>query len=370
MAKTKTNDKIFHVQGWVDFLGGLISRTQNFWVRLGHLESKFLKEELKPVPIEKPIYVSGLARSGSTILLEMLSHHQGVVSHRYKDYPPIYTPFWWNWLLKWMLTREVKPTERAHRDGILVTPESPEAMEEILWMTFFPNVHNPLQNNILDHSTHNQPFESFYQDHIRKLLLMRKGNRYLAKGNYNVTRLEYILKIFPDARFVIPIRQPATHIASLMKQHALFAQGVKENPRALKHLQRIGHFEFGLDFRPINTGDEPKIKQIMSLLENQQDVQAWACYWSQIHDYVADRLEANPSLQQATMVVRFEDLCESPQTTIQTMMDHCNLKAGEAIVREFTEKIKLPSYYKQKFSDEELDIIKQETHQTASRFGY
>jgi len=39
-------------------------------------------------------------------------------------------------------------------------------------------------------------------------------------------------------------------------------------------------------------------------------------------------------------------------------------------VREFAEKIKLPSYYKPDFSEEEINTIKQETSQTAQRFGY
>jgi hypothetical protein len=368
--KKNAKNPIFQVQRWVDFLGGLIDRTKGFWVRLGNLESKFLKEEMSHVRIEKPIYVSGLARAGTTILLEILSRHQGVVSQQYKDYPPIYTPFWWNWLLARMLTQKVKPTERAHRDGILVTPDSPEAMEEILWMTFFPNVHNPATSNILDQSTNNLKFENFYPAHIRKLLLMRNGNRYLAKGNYNITRLEYILKLFPDARFVIPVRDPVGHIASLIKQHTLFCKGERESPRALKHLQRIGHFEFGLDIRPINIGDEQKTKEIMTLWENQQDVQAWSSYWNQIHGYVADRLEANPNLREASMVVRFEELCESPEETIKALMDHCGLREGQDVVREFSGKIKFPSYYKPDFSEEEINTINRETSQTARRFGY
>jgi hypothetical protein len=359
-------DKIFQVQRWVDYLGGFIEQTKNFWVRLGNLESKFLKEEISQVQIEKPIYVSGLARSGTTILLEILSRHRGVVSYQYKDYPPVYTPFWWNWLLARMLTQKVKPTERAHRDGILVTPDSPEAMEEILWMTFFPNVHNPKTSNILNQSTNNLEFENFYPKNIQKLLLVRNGNRYLAKGNYNITRLEYILKLFPDARFVIPIRHPVSHIASLIKQHALFCEGERESPRALKHLQRIGHFEFGLDIRPINIGDETK--EIMTLWENKQDVKAWSIYWNQIHGYIADRLEDNPNLRKASMVIRFEDFCDSPKETLNALMNHCCLEEGQEVVREFAGKIKSPSYYKPHFSDEELNTIKQETSQTIRRF--
>ncbi len=356
--------QIFQVQKWVDIFGSFIDKTKNMWISLGNFESKVLKEDIDKIKITQPIYVSGLARSGTTILLEILSHHQGLVSQQYKDFPPVYTPFWWNWLLNRMLVKKVAPVERAHRDGILVTPDSPEAVEEILWMHFFPEVHNPSVNNILDQNTNNPDFETFYGNHIRKLLLTKKGNRYLAKGNYNITRLEYILKIFPNAKFIIPIRHPINHLASLLKQHKLFCQGGRENPKALKHLQRIGHFEFGLDIRPINVDGQ----EITTLAE--RDIKAWASYWSKIYGYIKDKLESNPKLQTAVMIVKFEDLCDDPETMLQNLMKHCNLTEGQAIVEKYVEKIKPPSYYKPDFTNEELTIIDQETQQVAEKFGY
>ena len=366
----KNQDQIFHVSRWVDRVGGWIHNHPHFWIRMGQLESYFLREEINALRIEKPIYVSGLARSGSTLLLEILSHYEGIVSHQYKDFPPIYTPFWWNWLLRWMVTKKVKPTERAHRDGILITPDSPEAMEEILWMTFFPTLHDVTANNVLDETTSNSEFEQFYPDHIRKLLLVRKGNRYLAKGNYNLTRLEYILKLFPDARFIIPIRHPVGHIASLMKQHTLFCQGIQENPQALKHLQRIGHFEFGVDRRPINTGNTLMIKETIELWQTKQDIQAWSRYWSQLYSYIANRLEMNQPLRQATLLVRFEELCQSPEETIHRLVTHCGLKPDEKIASKFVAQIKYPSYYTPPFSEAEIKAITQETSHTAQYFGY
>src|SRR3546814_18222232 len=90
---------------------------------------------------------------------------------------------------------------------------------------------------------------------MRKLLWVRRRPRYLAKANYNGTRMEYLLKLFPDARFVLPLRDPAAHIASLMKQQRLFCEGERRHPAALEHMRRIGHFEFGIDRRPIHVGD-------------------------------------------------------------------------------------------------------------------
>ncbi len=241
-------------------------------------------------------------------------------------------------------------------------------MEEVLWMAFFENVHNPLTSNILDQNTNNPKFEKFYKDHIRKLLLVRHGKRYLSKGNYNITRLEYLLKLFPDARFVIPVRQPATHVASLMKQHKLFCQGQEENRRALEHLRRTGHFEFGLDFRPINTGDKHQTKEIKDTLKNGEEVRAWSRYWRYIHRYLADTLAENPDLEKAAMIVRYEDFCASRRETLEAIQNHCDLMEDASVIAKYEGNIKLPTYYKINFTEKELRIIEEETQETEKRF--
>ena len=62
---------------------------------------------------------------------------------------------------------DAPPTERAHKDRILVTPDSPEAIEEVLWMRFFPRAHDTGTVQVLDAATSNPAFERFYRDHLR-----------------------------------------------------------------------------------------------------------------------------------------------------------------------------------------------------------
>ena len=90
---TTADADIFQVSGPMGFFSWLICEHPNLWKRLGDLETSALADTLDEVAIEKPIYVSGLARSGSTILLELLNEIPGVVSQRYKDFPPVFTPY-------------------------------------------------------------------------------------------------------------------------------------------------------------------------------------------------------------------------------------------------------------------------------------
>ena len=360
----------FRVARWVDALGGLIDRRPELWIGLGNLETRLLSDEIEATAIVSPVYISGIARAGSTILLETLARHPDLVSHRYRDYPPVFTPYWWNRFLERVPQREAPPAERTHADGIAITPESPEAFEEVIWMAFFPDLHDPSRSDVLAAGTDNPAFEAFYRAHVRKLLRVRGGGRYLSKGNYNVTRLEYLLELFPDARFVIPVRDPVWHIASLMKQHALFCEGETRHPAALRHMRRVGHFEFGLDRRPINAGDAAALAGTVAAWARGDELEGWARHWSHVYRFVADRLDANAELRAASLVVRFEDMCRDPGATIRAVPAHCRLEAADAWIDERAAGIRFPSYYQADFAPGELEVVAQHTAQTAARFGY
>lgn len=360
----------FAVAGWVDYLGGFIARHPSWWITLGNLETKLVAEAIADIQIDRPIYVAGLARSGSTILLETLARHPQVATHRYRDYPPVFTLYLWNRWLDRVPRRAEQAVERTHQDGIAVTSESPEAFEEVLWMVFFPTLHDPAYSALLSRSTRQPAFEAFYRDHIRKLLAVRARSRYVAKGNYNLTRLGYLHSLFPDARFVIPVRNPVWHLASLMKQQALFVQGQRGNPSALRHLQRVGHFEFGLDRRPINTGNAEAVGEVLDLWQHGEDVTGWARYWALIHTYLADLLEADDALRQACHIVRYEELCETPSSTIAAVLAHCGLPADTAFLAAAADRIQFPTYYEPRFTRTELALIARETAAAAQRFGY
>ncbi|MGI9498739.1 MAG: sulfotransferase [Geminicoccaceae bacterium] len=358
----------FDVAGWVDRLGGHMERHPNFWIRLGNLESRILKDEIAGVQVRAPIYVAGLARSGSTFLLEALAGHDETVTHRYKDFPPVFTPYWWNRFLGFMPKKEAAPAERAHKDGIVVTEESPEAFEEALWMAFSPTLHDPASSAMLGRDHVDAAFEAFYRDHIRKLLLVRGGKRYLSKGNYNLTRLAYLQTMFEDARFVLPIRAPAWHIASLIKQHRLFKDNLAGNRKALDHMRRVGHFEFGPDRRPINAGDDAAIRMILDLWAQGEEVEGQARYWAHLHGKIADQLEADERLRDAVLIVGYEDLCAEPKPMIQRLFEHCQLSIGEEGLEKLAAKVQFPAYYQPKFSDVERRIIDDITGPAAERF--
>lgn len=339
-------------------LGSLAERFPALWYALGRLEFSLVARNSPEV--QRPVFITGLARSGTTVLLELISSLPGMTSHRYRDFPFLKTPVIWNWLLDRVGRREYDLVERPHKDGIFVTPDSPEAMEEILWMSFFPHCHDSAQSSVLGPETSNPQFETFFREHIRKIMLMRKGTRYASKGNYNITRMGYLQKIFPDARFVIPVRNPMNQIASLMEQHRHFCSQQERQRHILTHMRRMGHFEIGLDRRGINTRQDVAA-EVARLWAEGQEVRGWARYWAAIYGHVLSTLGNNPGLRDASMIVCLETLCKNPREALEELYRHCELEFDDRTLAAHVARVCLHTPSSPPFDGAELEIIKEET---------
>jgi hypothetical protein len=315
-----------------------------------------------------PMWVCGLARSGSTMLHEILAAHPGVATQRVKDYPMVFTPCWWRRAAP--PRPAAPPRERAHADRILITADSPDALEEMIWMPFFLKCHNPAVSSHLPATLKHTDFEAFYRAHLRKLLLAEGATRYAAKANYHISRLSYLVRLFPDARILIPVREPVSHIASLMRQQQRFAHGQRKHRRALAQMQRSGHFEFGLDRRPINLGDHARVRDIERAWESGQEVLGWARYWAMVYDYLARQFAADELVRRAVLVVRFEALCDTPAEVIRSVCRHCALAGADALIEAFAPRLSRPSYYPLPLTPADIALIHRETQNVASQWGY
>ena len=360
----------FEVRTWMHVVGGLVERHRPFVVRLANLETRLLGERLAELPPPAPIYVSGLARSGTTIILEAIARHPEVATHRYRDYPLVLLPYAWPWLLRFAETRTVAAVERAHGDRIFVTPHSPEAMEEAVWRSFFPDPDVFGPGDTLGPGVAHPAFERFYRAHVGKVLLAQGARRYLAKGNYNITRLGYIHALFPEARFVVPVRSPERHIASLMRQHRRFTKHVGDNPRGQAHLRRVGHFEFGPGRRPIDTGAPGVAASIARLWGAGEEVRGWARQWAAVYGSAADLVERTPGLAKAVLFVRYEDFCARPKEVLAEVFGHVGLVPAPGLVDAFARDVSPPDYYDSSFAAGDRAVIREETEAVAQRLGY
>jgi len=344
-----------------------------FFVGLGNLESGFLRRRLAATKVDRPVYICGLPRAGTTITLQMLSEHPDVATHKYADFLMPYMPYVWNKVFPRIPVDAMrKPVPRIHRDRIEVTRDSAEMGEEILWEHFFPHIHDEANYSVLDGTTSNPAFERFYDEHLRKLALVRERTRYVSKAIMCVVRMQYLRKLFPDARFLLYIRNPVDHVASLIKQDRIWAELEQSDPRQIEIIELTGHHEFGPHQVMANVGNPEELKEIRALFDSGQVAESRARYWAYVYGFVARQLDSDPELARRVCVVRYEDLCADSLPTIDRIIAHTELAPQSfAATREaYGQKLSFPDYYKPKFDAAQLSSIISATSGVAAKFGY
>lgn len=335
----------------LDWLGARAAGGGKGWLlRLAQFETAMVADDIADRPIVSPVFICGLARAGSTLLLEMIAGADGFVSHRYRDYPFVMTPIFWNTILKfWKGTGGDAKSERSHQDRIMINANSPEAFDEMIWMNFVDNLHDPQQSNVQECAS--KPFADFYRAHIQKLLWLRLCKRFVSKNNYNTARIGALAGMFPNAIFVVPVREPVTHVASLVRQHAIFSKVQADDPRALSYMQRCGHFEFGLDFRPVNFGDDAVTADIRARFAAGDIARGYAIYWRDTYGYILKQLETH---KDKMIVMPYEQLCAAPATELQRLSSA--IKATVTPAKD----ISLPDYYQHSLSHADIAFIQSE----------
>ena len=254
---------------------------------------------LKDAPEDRGghVFVTGLARAGTTILLRELHASGQFGSLLYADMPFVLAPNLWASVSRGA-RKSFAPVERAHGDGIAVNLDSPEAFDEVFWRIFHGKSYiRP--NGLLPHRTGTEAIAR-YRDYIR-LVLRRSGKRrYLAKGNNNILRLAALAEAMPDCTFLLVIREPLAHAGSLLRQHRRSADSSDKFRR--DYIRWLVHHEFGADHRPFRFADSP---------EGSPDrLDYWLATWLACYRALEPVADAFPNI----FVVPYERLCAEPQT--------------------------------------------------------
>ncbi len=240
------------------------------------------------------VFVVGLARSGTTILLNALHKSNEFASLLYKDMPFVLAPNLWSKLL--LNRQDINLVERAHGDSIKISMESPEAFEEVFWMTF-----NEDDNDV------QEKFKSYIQIINKKY----QKSRYLSKNNQNIKRLDLISKTFTKSKILIPFRNPLQQAYSLLSQHKKFINYSKKDKFISNYMKWIGHTEFGPNYIPIHQKD--------LTFENDMDIHHWIEQWCLSYTNCCQILKLKDNIH----LISYEELCSSKEywLDILTMLE-------------------------------------------------
>jgi|TARA_R110002072_G_scaffold302722_1_gene487956 hypothetical protein len=264
---------------------------------------------------ESPVFVSGLARAGTTILMRSLYETNQFGSLTYRDMPFVLMPATWAKFSS-SFQQDMTPMERAHGDSIAIDYDSPEAFEEIFWRVFYGKQYIKA-THLERHVLNNQACKQF-KLYVAAVLGSRKstkGLRYLSKNNNNLLRLSGIKKSFPDSCIIIPFREPVQHALSLYRQHKNFVTIQSDDKFSLKYMTWLGHHEFGLNHKPFNFSDD----KTQATATSQDSVEYWLAQWISAYNYT---LENAPP---GTIFLSYEDLCLNPVETLSRLMTLLNI---------------------------------------------
>ncbi|MFM8581749.1 MAG: sulfotransferase, partial [Planctomycetaceae bacterium] len=211
-------------------------------------------------------------------------------------------------------------------------------------------------------------FEAFYREHLRKIVWLRGGGRYLSKGNYNFTRLGYLARLFPEARFLVPVRDPVEHVDSLVRQHRQFCEYAKADARVAEYLKIAGHFEFGPQRQPLRLDTESP-QRTRAAWEAGEEHRGYAVQWRAAYQFLQDQLAQQPELRARVLFVRHEDFCESPRTLMRQILEFTELPTTGLGTQTF-DHIRPSPFIRAKLPAKIVREIAHETSRTARDCGY
>lgn len=273
------------------------------------------RKHIAQAPAPRPIFVTSLARGGTTALLNALEPLPGVATHRYRDMPFIAAPLLWARISG--RSRSVATRERAHGDGMAISLDSPEAFDEIFWRLNWPGHYQPDLIDLWKPSDQTPEAQGFFSRHFRKIALLRRpgvpGARYLSKNNANLARLDLLPEMFPGCDIVVPLRRPAAHAASLLRQHRNFAKIHAEDGFVLRYMRDIGHLEFGALQRPIGFDMEALSGR------DPETADYWLAYWIAAFEHVLAHTEGLHLITQ-------DDMRLAPQATVTALAKRLGLE--------------------------------------------
>jgi len=243
------------------------------------IEKMIFLEKDNEHKLQKHIFITGLPRSGTTILLEFIYKTQDFASLTYSDMPFIMAV---NLYGKIFRNKNIPLTERIHQNGIKFDLKSPEAFDEVFFKTYKKN-----------------SYEDNFSNFVSLVLKKYNKKRYLSKNNNNYKRINLINSNFSNAIILITYRNPLQHCNSLLIQHKHMCELQKKEKFILNYMNYLGHYEFGLNYKNWNLSE--KYKDPFSLNH-------WLEQWYFFYNQIIKISEKNHNI----LLVPYDEICNQP----------------------------------------------------------
>ena len=254
------------------------------------------------------VIVTGLARAGTTSLMNDLSQINDFVSLSYANMPFLMCPNIWAKVYK-PKNKELK--ERSHKDGIMFGLNSNEALEEYFFKV-------KAEDSYIE-DTHLSEYaitQEDYNDYLDYQCFIKLDNKkiYLAKNNNFLLRYKSVREFNDDFILVIMYRDPLTHAASLLEKHRDYKKLQREDPFVLEYMNWLGHHEFGESQKPFSFQNSEE-----SMFEDKESLDYWLYIWMNYYQYVLTIDHPN------TLLVNYDEYCKNPRDIVESILQKTGL---------------------------------------------
>ncbi len=285
------------------------------------LERLIYGRRIKKTVVEKhPLYIIGHWRSGTTYLLNVLSHDE---QFGFFDAPSVFTHN--NFLLMEKLIRPMlakSMPDKRPMDNISYTTYVPQEElyaygsqipECIIHMSAFPENFRYYRDMAFKDKMTEKQYKRFtrtYIDVIKKITFARKGKQMLLKSPDDTCHIDAILEMFPESKFIHIYRNPYRVVISTIGLfHKMFPM-------------------FSLQGYPPEELCEDYIIEIYEMVYTQ---------------YIKDK-ELIP--EGSLVEIRYEDFVKAPIETLSDVYDKLGIEGFEKAKPEFEKYIESLGDYK------------------------
>lgn len=297
-----------------------IQKKNSFLFNLAsNFESNFF---VKKKSIDNPVFLSGLARSGTTIVTDILNNTQRFSSFLYQDMPFYKTPILWNYLKKFFFQKEIKKIRREHGDNIFYNFHSPDAFEELIWSNHIEDYEDNFAS-VLSSDYSNENLINDLKKSMQKIIFLRGQNRYLSKGNYNLFRINFLTKEFQNAKFIILVRDPFQTALSLKKIDERFSAFGRTDKKFDKILNSLCHFEFGNNKKIPNFFQNKEI--IKNCWINNEVFLGYLLFWKETYEFVYNSY-LNSDVKKKIHIVNYDEFKKDHKKEIRKLFSFLGLE--------------------------------------------
>lgn len=322
-------------------------------------ERKVLKVDITGIEINRPIFLVGLPRSGTTMIQDILCSHEGVayLTNAMQRHPR-------HLCAVEDIRRRLKLDFEADRflgDSVSVSPGSPSD-STALWAKWFKE--DPYSLEYKEARTGDLSTEEIadIKDTIRRILWFFGGSskRFFSKLLGSFPHLRIVVDLFPQAKFIHVLRDPRLTANSMLKLYRRFLEHQREFPKSKSRSRKENDLAFFVPY--------PRFPGLKGYAEafGVDDIRTTAHLWNE----AIDTMDALRPHIGSLLEVRYEDILSEPRTVLYQILDFCELHPVEPGATAFWEKVSQIGALRHSNRYDHFEIVEEICGAKMRRFGY